>query len=651
MVLPAATATAFATNPADHNNYNITSSSSCPINSTTSTSSSSSVLSIFVDECDPEWFRKLVARLHRDARLHGHVYHQHRDQCDRDCDSSGRSLSYNNDDNHKRNNNSSYFQHVRKLKVVRTRYPPLSWTRKGDTKLMNAFWWGIAFGMPRLEELELHKQHGRWTNLGESLYNLVNVNVNVNDLENVNSNTNATNTATKNTTLFENLRSVSIFADGAPAGAGRNYNNRNYSNNRLWTEDDNSDDSCGVVVGDSVLEFFATRLPRLKSVVVESEALAETASTNTNTNTNTDADANANATEGETAAKEIEIPPKGTKKRIRRVGKTPTRKIPKLNENVVDTDNVNANITGAATVATGAADATTAAVGAAAEVGGVAEGPSATTIVSLAPPDQGVLSKHDEKWYSMFQKLMEYKLRSKHTLVPQCYPDDPRLGRWVHYQRVEYWIFQQKGSAKITEERIARLNAIGFEWDPQKAQWEKMFAKLQEFNKEFSHCRVPKGYDKDWELANWVRNQRLEQANLSKEGKKSRMTPERFKRLDNLGFKWSSPTPARARRNPKPAAGKIASDSKNGEQKEEPKSEETVEAVGAAAVPAAPAIEEIHAEAPAPVAVEEAIVAIATSVADAVAPVIMDANKEAEDPVKTASEGSDTFEPCDAVEI
>ena len=27
------------------------------------------------------------------------------------------------------------------------------------------------------------------------------------------------------------------------------------------------------------------------------------------------------------------------------------------------------------------------------------------------------------------------------------------------------------------------------------------------------------------------------------------MTPERFKLLDDLGFKWSSPTPARARRN------------------------------------------------------------------------------------------------------
>lgn len=46
------------------------------------------------------------------------------------------------------------------------------------------------------------------------------------------------------------------------------------------------------------------------------------------------------------------------------------------------------------------------------------------------------------------------------------------------------------------------------------------------------------GYTADTELANWVRNQRLEQANRLK-GKKSRMTDERFKKLDELGFKWS----------------------------------------------------------------------------------------------------------------
>lgn len=44
------------------------------------------------------------------------------------------------------------------------------------------------------------------------------------------------------------------------------------------------------------------------------------------------------------------------------------------------------------------------------------------------------------------------------------------------------------------------------------------------------------------------------------------MTPERFKLLDDLGFKWSSPTPARARRNK--ATPKKADGSSSEEQKE-----------------------------------------------------------------------------------
>jgi hypothetical protein len=46
-----------------------------------------------------------------------------------------------------------------------------------------------------------------------------------------------------------------------------------------------------------------------------------------------------------------------------------------------------------------------------------------------------VLSKHDERWNAMFEKLIEYKQQNNSTQVPQCYDNDPRLGRWVHYQR------------------------------------------------------------------------------------------------------------------------------------------------------------------------------------------------------------------------
>jgi hypothetical protein len=86
------------------------------------------------------------------------------------------------------------------------------------------------------------------------------------------------------------------------------------------------------------------------------------------------------------------------------------------------------------------------------------------------------------------------------------------------------------------------LESIGFEWDPQRAQWNIMYSKLQAFQREARHCKVPKGYTKDPELANWVRNQRLEHANMTK-NKKSRMTQDRFQMLDDLGFKWSTTMP------------------------------------------------------------------------------------------------------------
>ena len=48
----------------------------------------------------------------------------------------------------------------------------------------------------------------------------------------------------------------------------------------------------------------------------------------------------------------------------------------------------------------------------------------------------------------MFVKLEQFRNQHNTTLVPQCYDQDPRLGRWVHYQRVEYWIYQQSGTLR-----------------------------------------------------------------------------------------------------------------------------------------------------------------------------------------------------------
>lgn len=68
-----------------------------------------------------------------------------------------------------------------------------------------------------------------------------------------------------------------------------------------------------------------------------------------------------------------------------------------------------------------------------------------------------------------------------------------------------------------------------------------MYKKLQDFCRQHGHAKVPKGYTKDVELANWVRNQRLEHRNWQQQ-KRSRMTQERFELLDKLGFVWSQQT-------------------------------------------------------------------------------------------------------------
>jgi len=109
-------------------------------------------------------------------------------------------------------------------------------------------------------------------------------------------------------------------------------------------------------------------------------------------------------------------------------------------------------------------------------------------------------------------------------------------------QVVEYWVFKQKGKAKINAERIKLLDSIGFEWDPQKVQWRAMYKKLCQFVRKHGHAKVPKGYLEDTELANWVRNQRLEHRNWG-QGKRSGMTSERFDLLDELGFVWSTLSP------------------------------------------------------------------------------------------------------------
>ena len=133
-----------------------------------------------------------------------------------------------------------------------------------------------------------------------------------------------------------------------------------------------------------------------------------------------------------------------------------------------------------------------------------------------------------EEWELRFTALKEFREREGHCDVPRgVVLNGVKLGQWVHHQRN---FFREK--KWLSAERIKKLDAIGFSWDPFADQWEKAFVELQRFHAQEGHCRVPRNLSVNGlSLGSWVKSQRL---------RTKLLTPERIKRLKSLGFTWSA---------------------------------------------------------------------------------------------------------------
>jgi len=199
-------------------------------------------------------------------------------------------------------------------------------------------------------------------------------------------------------------------------------------------------------------------------------------------------------------------------------------------------------------------------------------------------------------------------------LVPSRYEPNQKLGKWVETQRYEYTKLQRAAngaavgapesgapgskaraaSPRLTEERLRRLNSIGFEWSKYGTnmaylvrclhrahfqycvlslstevkhkmkryydrQWDQMFDRLLKFKQENGSCSVPKRYPPDQKLGTWVHTQRIQYRKLvtgrssdtedayvaedptrSEEEQPYRLTAERRRRLEEIGFCWSA---------------------------------------------------------------------------------------------------------------
>ncbi|WP_257616910.1 helicase associated domain-containing protein, partial [Chlamydia suis] len=131
----------------------------------------------------------------------------------------------------------------------------------------------------------------------------------------------------------------------------------------------------------------------------------------------------------------------------------------------------------------------------------------------------------EEEWEKNFLELKRFREEHGHCKVPRWYPENPDLGSWVSVQRKTF------KSSELSEDRIARLEELGFVWDVFEEVWEKNFLELKRFREEYGHCKVPEGYPQNPQLASWVNNQRVD-------FKKGKLSEDKIARLEEIGFVW-----------------------------------------------------------------------------------------------------------------
>ena len=142
---------------------------------------------------------------------------------------------------------------------------------------------------------------------------------------------------------------------------------------------------------------------------------------------------------------------------------------------------------------------------------------------------------HDAAWNEWFDKLLKFKQQRGHCNVAKDEDGLQDLAQWVNVLRT-----RQKQEV-LSEERVDRLNKIGFVWDFQQLKtdetWKKWYRELEKYTHENGNPHVPRTHT-NTKLASWVSIQRTRRERDYASAKK--LTSEQVVMLDKLGFHWDA---------------------------------------------------------------------------------------------------------------
>lgn len=189
------------------------------------------------------------------------------------------------------------------------------------------------------------------------------------------------------------------------------------------------------------------------------------------------------------------------------------------------------------------------------------EAPGVPIAPTKAPPMSNVaavaMSATEEKnWYEHFRQLQAFQAKTGHT--------NPNLGstlyKWSQIQRLKRRKQERTaggGSAvpKLTQDMIAALDSIGFQWcqAASSAQaraaaadqnWQLQFEKLKRFREKYGHCDLNLGPQSrkrsHQKLRRWISSVRSAYQRWKAGDETTSLSQERREALEELGFIWDA---------------------------------------------------------------------------------------------------------------
>ena len=141
--------------------------------------------------------------------------------------------------------------------------------------------------------------------------------------------------------------------------------------------------------------------------------------------------------------------------------------------------------------------------------------------------------------YNSFEQqiadLRSYKAKHGHVNVKKS--EDKSLYQFCFLTRQARNHPEKKSTTIINKERIAGLDALGFNWTPERGtnSFEQRIADLKAYKEKNGHIKVKKSEDKS--LYRFCYNVRYARINPEKSDRN--LTDDQIASLDDLGFEWN----------------------------------------------------------------------------------------------------------------